>query len=158
MLKTIFYFVKGCGSLGLNVFFGNTFHKSCSIFVKFYIVFITYFQNFWFRDQAFFFFFFQKYVSCEKRSQDFSEKSYSMLNSFKTCTAVPFDRSLVCKAIVLICKEMFRTLFVSLLTEMLVLLYKYIFTFSFSFFLGLYMFKYGFCAGRTMLCSLVYKI
>ena len=35
-----------------------------------------------------------------------SEKSYSMLISFKTCTEVPFDRSLVCKATVLICKRM----------------------------------------------------
>ena len=35
-----------------------------------------------------------------------SEKSHSRLISFKTCTAVTFDRSLVCKAIVLICKEL----------------------------------------------------
>ena len=34
-----------------------------------------------------------------------SEKSYSMLIPFKTCTAVAFDRSLVCKAIVLICRR-----------------------------------------------------
>ena len=53
-----------------------------------------------------------------------SEKSYSMLISFKTCTAVPFDRSLVCKAIILIWKEMFRTLFASLSREMLVSIYK----------------------------------
>ena len=46
------------------------------------------------------------------------EKSYSILISFKTYTAVPFDRSLVCKAIVLICKKMFKTLFLSLLVSL----------------------------------------
>ena len=83
MLKTIFYifyFVKGCGSFGLNVLFGNTFHKSWSIFCNFFIVFITYFENFGFRDQAFFFYFFQKYVSCEKGFQDSS--CYDLFSSF----------------------------------------------------------------------------
>ena len=35
-------------------------------------VFISYFENFGFWDQAFFFYFFQEYVSCGKHFQDFS--------------------------------------------------------------------------------------
>ena len=86
-----------------------------------------------------------------------SEKLYSMLISFETCTAVPLERFLVCKAIVLICKEMFRTLFASLSSEMLVSIHKNILLRS-VFLCGFCVFKYRFCAVRTMVYFLMYKI
>ena len=134
MLKTIFYifyFVKGCGSFGLNSLFGNSFRNSWSIFVRFLYRFYHLFRKFWIPGSRTFLLFLPKIRILWKAFPRFkllrfvqqlsfrSEKSHSMLNSFKTCKAVPFDRSLVFKTIVLICKEIFRTLFVSLLKEML---------------------------------------
>ena len=78
------------------------------------------------------------------------EKSYCMLISFKTYT-------LVCKAIVLFCKEMFGTLFASLSREMLFLIYKNILLHSVVL-CGFCVFKYRCCAVRTVVCLLMYKI
>ena len=116
------------------------------------------------------FFIFKNFASCLERRQFLVSSKrfhniwgfgeiilYAYIISFKTCTVVPFDRSLVCRAIVLICKEMFRTLFASLSREMLVSIYKNIILHS-VFLCGFFVFKYRFCAVRTVVCLIMYKI
>ena len=81
-----------------------------------------------------------------------------MLISFENCTAVPFGKHLVCTDIALICKKMFRKLSVSLLRDMLVLLYENVVLHSVFFLFGRYVFKYRFCAGRKMVYLLIHDI